>query len=448
MTTPSASSPGPRRWLTACVLGGATLISLDGAIATLALPTLSHDFAVSEGATVWVINAYQLGTAACLLPAAGLAERIGAKRLYLLGLLIFTVASLACALAPSLPALVAARTVQGMGAACLATLGPALIRSFFPRERIAQGLALVAMVVAVSGAAGPSLGALILSVADWPWLFLVNLPIASLAFLVFWRLAPPSQAGQRPFDAVGAGLAALALGGLVTGVDALGREGLLLSLGLLGLALAAGVALVWQQRHRPDPLLPLDLLALPLFSLSVLTSIATYAAQILAYVALPFLFQSELGRSALATGALVTPWPVMVILAAPLAGRLSARLPAWILSSLGLSILALGLALLALLPPAPSDLDVVWRMALCGLGFGFFQTPNNATLMTAGPTRRAAAAGSMLAVARVSGWCLGSALVAVLLARGGSSAAPTCLGLAAALATLAALLSLSRRATK
>jgi len=439
---------GRRRGLTLCILCGVTLMGLDSAIATLALPTLARDLGVGEAATVWVVNGYQLGTVALLLPAAALGEIIGLKRVYSVGLLVFTLASLICSLAPTLPVLIAARVVQGMGGACLAALGPALIRRIFPKAMLGRGLAMLAMVVATSGAAGPTVGALILSVASWPWLFLVNVPLGVMAFTFFLRLAPTGRASPRRFDVAGALLSAVSFGVLVVGVDSLGREDTRLAVSGIVVGLLGFLVLVRQQRRRTDPLLPLDLLGIPLFSLSVVTSMCSYAAQILAYVALPFLFQELMGRSALATGLLVTPWPLMVVVAAPLAGRLSARYPASLLSSAGLGIMAVGLVALVVLPQAPTDVDVVWRMVLCGLGFGFFQTPNNATLMTAGPVRRSGAASGMLAVARVGGWCLGATLVAVLMmVGGGAEAAPMCLGTAAGLAAVGAVVSVSRRLT-
>ncbi|GEO80161.1 MFS transporter [Pararhodospirillum oryzae] len=441
---PAGLPPRSRLAVSLCILCGVALMSLDSAIATLALPTLSQELAASKAATVWVVNGYQVGTAVCLLPAAALGEILGLRRVYSFGLLLFTAASLACALSGSLGWLIAARVVQGVGGACLAAVGPAMIRHIFPRSMIGRGLAMIAMVVAVSGAAGPSIGALVLEVASWPWLFLVNLPIGVLALVLFWVLAPAPPATPRPFDFVGAVLSAVSLGLVVVGVDGLGRVETAWAVGAIVAGLVGLAGLIAQQSRRSDPLVPLDLLAIPLFALSIVTSMCSYAAQILAYVSLPFLLQGLMGKSALATGLLVTPWPLMVAVAAPLAGRLSARWPASVLSSLGLGTLALGLALLATLPGHPSDVDIVWRMALCGLGFGFFQTPNNATLMTAGPVRRSGAAGGMLAVARVSGWCAGSTIVALLLAGAGPGAPVWCLGVAAGLAGVGALVSVSR----
>jgi len=152
-------------------------------------------------------------------------------------------------------------------------------------------------------------------------------------------------------------------------------------------------------------------------------------------------------RSAVATGLLVTPWPLLVAVAAPVAGRLSSRFPAAVLGSLGLLVLAIGLMLLVMLPDAPTDWNVAWRMGVCGVGFGFYQTPNNLTLMTAGPPQRNGAASGMVAVARTLGWSLGTALVALIFGQRGSAGSMTCLEVAAVIALIGAVISVSRGAT-
>ena len=425
------------------LLAGVGMASLDSAIANIALPTIAKELDASAAASVWVVNAFQLGTALCLLPAAALGEIRGLRPIYAFGIVAFGLASLACALSRSLTWLVLFRFLQGAGGAFLAALVPAIVRRIQPRPRIASGLAWVALTVAASGAAGPSVAAAILSVARWPWLFLVNVPICVLAIWAFLRNSPAAEPQDRRFDLGGAVLCAVALGLLVIGVDTLGVETRLAGIELVGGAIALAF-LVAQQSRRSTPLVPLDLLRIPLFSLSVLTSICSYAAQILAYVSLPFLFQSAQHRSAVETGLLVTPWPLLVIFAAPIAGRLTAKYPAALLGSLGLAALAAGLACLATMPAAPSVVDIVWRMALCGVGFGFFQTPNNATLMTAGPLDRAGAAGGMLAMARIFGWCLGSALVAVVFALAHAQPTIACLELACGFAAFGAVVSVSR----
>jgi DHA2 family multidrug resistance protein-like MFS transporter len=435
---------GRRNWVMGCAILGVVLSGLDSAIANIALPTIADELHASEAATVWVVNIYQIALTVCLLPLASLGESLGLKRVYGFGLALFTLGSLCCALSPTLPLLVASRLLQGIGGSCVAGLGGALVRTIYPRRMLGQGFALVALAVAISGALGPTIAALILSVATWPWLFLVNVPLGLVAVPLFLAMAPPNRAQPRRFDFTGAALNAAALGLVVLGVDGLGGASKALALGELAIGASCGVLLFWQQSKMQRAMLPLDLLRIPLFALSVCVAMCAYSAQILAYVSLPFLFQSVMHRSAVATGLLVTPWPVLVACAAPIAGRLSARYPAALLGSLGLIVLTAGLLSLAAMPALPQDWNVAWRMGLCGIGFGFYQTPNNLTIMTAGPPERNAAASAMLAVARTVGWSLGSALVALIFGISGSSGAVTCLLTGAGFAAAGAVISVSR----
>jgi DHA2 family multidrug resistance protein-like MFS transporter len=205
-----------------------------------------------------------------------------------------------------------------------------------------------------------------------------------------------------------------------------------------------GTLLVRRALRVSEPLLPLDLLKIPVFALSIGTSIASFTAQILAYVSLPFSFQTIHGFSPAEVGMLIAPWPLAVALMAPISGKLSNRHSTALLGSTGLLLLAAGLLLLAFLPQHPSVWDIIWRMALCGIGFGCFQSPNNRTLITSAPRSRSGAASGMLGTARLTGQTIGAALVALLLGRLGIGGATTALFVGAGFAVLAAIVSLSR----
>jgi DHA2 family multidrug resistance protein-like MFS transporter len=181
-------------------------------------------------------------------------------------------------------------------------------------------------------------------------------------------------------------------------------------------------------------MLPLDLLRRPVFALSMVTSVCSFTAQTLAYVSLPFYFHDVLGLSVVEIGLLMTPWPLAVAVAAPVSGRLVDRYSAGMLGGIGLMVLAAGLALLAELPPAPpSPVDIVWRLVICGLGFGLFQTPNNKTIITSAPRERSGGASGMQSSARLLGQALGAAAVAVLFALVQGNAVPVILWLGAGL---------------
>ena len=205
--------------------------------------------------------------------------------------------------------------------------------------------------------------------------------------------------------------------------------------------LAIGFFFVRRQLTLPVPLLPVDLLRIPLFSLSICTSVCSFCAQMLALVSLPFFLQSVVGRSEVETGLLLTPWPLATMVMAPLAGYLIERVHAGLLGALGLAVMATGLFALALLPSSPTDLDIIWRMILCGAGFGLFQSPNNHTIITSAPRHRSGGASGMLGTARLLGQSSGAALVALMFNLVGQNGNHVALLTAGALASLAAVVS-------
>src|SRR5207237_1180496 len=194
-------------------------------------------------------------------------------------------------------------------------------------------------------------------------------------------------------------------------------------------------------------LLPVDLFMRPIFGLSVTSSVCAFVAQGIVFVALPFYFQDVIGRSQVETGLLLTPWPVTVAMIAPIAGRLADRYPAGILGGISLGVLSLGFILLALLPAQPSDASIIWRIVVCGFGFGFFQSPNNRAIISNAPRERSGSAGAIQATARLLGQTIGAALVALVFGYAGSSGGTSpavAILLAAGFSALAAIASLSR----
>lgn len=437
--------PIPRRyWSMLSIWLALTMAVLDGAIANVALPTIARELGASPAASVWVINAYQLTITVLLLPLAALGDRIGYKRVYLPGLALFTLGSVGCAMAGSLAQLIASRAFQGIGAACIMSMNAALVRATYPAKLLGRAIGYNAMVLSMAAAAGPTLAALILGVASWPWLFLINLPIGAAALVVGGKALPGMRGHGEAFDWGSALLSAAMMGCVVFGAEDFAREGRVGSLALVAVGLTAGAVLVRREWRDPKPLIPLDLLRIPIFSLSIATSVMSFAAQMLAYVALPFMLQSVLGRSVIATGLLMTPWPIAVGIAASFAGRLADRVNAGLLGGVGLVIFALGLLSLSLLGSSPDNVDIAWRMAVCGLGFGIFQSPNNRTIVSAAPKARSGAAGGMLATARLLGQTTGAVAVGAAFHGSGVGAAPRLMLAASIMALVAAGLSLAR----
>jgi DHA2 family multidrug resistance protein-like MFS transporter len=439
--------PVPRRyWAVAATILAITMSVLDSTIVNVALPSLAHDFHTSDAASIWVINSYQVAILIALLPLASLGEIVGYRRVSHWGMGVFTVASLACALAPSLGTLSIARVVQGLGAAGIMSVNSALVRFTYPQRMLGRAIGINAFAVAVAAAIGPTIASAILAIAHWRWLFAVNVPIGAITIIIALYSLPETDRSSRKLNYAGAALQAGTFALLIGGLQSLAQDAATpLACAEIAGGCILGVILVRHEINRDAPLIPFDLLRVRLFSLSVATSVCSFMAQMAGLVALPFEIQ-RVGHSAAETGLLMTPWPVGVALAAPIAGRLADRYPAGILGSLGLLAMASGLTLLALFPHDGAPADLIWRMALCGLGFGFFQAPNNRTLIGSAPRARTGAAGGMLATARLLGQTLGAAGVAILFRAYPGKGSNLTLAVAAGISLTAAVVSVSRLA--
>lgn len=447
-TTPSPGAGLPvreRRIAFIAVLLNVGMANLDTAIANTALPTIARDLAVGEAQSIWVVSIYQIAMVAALLPLASLGEIIGHRRISMAGLVLFTLASLVCGLAPSFEWLLAGRIVQGVSAAGILGVGLAMTRFIYPQHAVGRGMGFNALVVGLSFAAGPTIASLVLSVASWHWLFLMNVPLGLVGMVLGRHSLPPTPRGAWKFDGWAAFLCAVMLGVAAYVLNA-AAQGTPWGMTLAGsaLVLLTLIFLLRRQNGNPAPMLAIDLLRRPAFALSAVTAFLSFVAQSLAFISLPFLFQTVFGYSQVDTGFLITPWPLFVAAAAPLAGRLSDRIPVGILGCIGLATLAVGMALLAALPPQPGAFDICWRMAVCGCGFGFFQSPNMRAFVMEAPPERSGGAAGMSSVVRNFGQSSGAALLAALFNLLGAQGGVTALWGGAVFAFLASLVSLLR----
>ncbi len=452
----SASLPPPdgvplpqRYWAILSIALGLILAVLNGAIANVALPTIARDVGTTPSGSIWVVNAFQLAVTVSLLPLASLGEIYGYKRVYKGGLILFTIASLFCAMSSTLPVLIVARIVQGVGAAGIMSVNGALVRFIYPRAWLGRGVGLNATIGSTASAIGPSVASAILSVAHWPWLFAVNVPLGILAIVIAWHHLPNTPRTRAKFDVGSALLQALAFGLLLIGISEMGHgEAPIVIALIIAAGLGIGAYLVVHQLSRSSPLLPVDLLRIPLFALSVASSICSFISQGMAVVALPFLFQHTLGLNQVTTGLLMTPWPLSVAVIAPFAGRMADRYPAGLLGGCGMTLMTLGTGLMVFLPHDPTMLDIAWRMTISGVGFGFFNTPNNRAIIGSAPPHRAGGASGMQATARLFGQTTGAALVALVFAMLPETGPVMALAISAAAAGVAAAVSFSRLAAR
>src|SRR5947209_6150980 len=212
-----------RKWAILTIALGIIMSVVDGAIANVALPTIAKALDASPAFSIWIVNGYQLAITISLLPMASLGEIIGYRRVYLAGLILFTLASLFCALSNTLALLTVARILQGFGAAGILSVNAALVRFTYPRAQLGRGIGINAMVVAVSAAVGPTVAAAILTVGSWPYLFAINIPIGIAAWALGWRCLPHTPRADRSFDWQSATLSAVAFGIGIVAIDSLGH---------------------------------------------------------------------------------------------------------------------------------------------------------------------------------------------------------------------------------
>jgi DHA2 family multidrug resistance protein-like MFS transporter len=418
------------------VLAAMVLVVLDGAIVNIALPAMGRSLHTTPAMSVWVVTAYQAALVMVLLPCAALGESRGHRRVFSAGVVIFVVASLLCAVSPSMPWLIAARFLQGLGGAALMALGLALLRFVVPHEQVAAVISWTAMVVALTSAAGPTIGAAILSVTSWPWLFAVNVPLGIFVLLAA-RALPDVEGSARPLDLLSAGLNAAAFAAFVIGAELL-PDRPALAVVLLLVAGIAMMALVRREMPKEAPLIPLDLLRSHSFRVSVIASVLCFSGMTIGLVALPFYLQHGLGQDAWSTGLYLTPWPVMTAIAAPLTGRFANQASSPWMCTVGGLVLTAGLAASAVWPLHGDALPLALFTLLCGLGFGLFQVPNNRNMLLSAPRERSGAAGGMQGTARLTGQTVGAIIMTLLFTISSVDAAPR-VGLAvASLLTLAA----------
>lgn len=437
--------PQPRRsWAIAALSLGTALTIVDGAIATVALPTIARDLHVDASASVLVVTVYQLVLVMMLLPCSGLGDRIGLKRFYQYGQLLFTVATMLCFFAKSLPFLLAVRALQALGAAATLSMMAAMVRNIYPTRQLGRGLALNGVIASIAGALAPTVGGLILSAASWPWVFTAAAPFGVLSLWIGWRSLPDVPAIKGAYNLGGALLNMATFGLIVAGLESAVHGGPPL---IAAAVIATGVGFaIWFVRYElaeERPILPLDLLANPVISLSIAGSFLAFSATMIMSLSLPFRLQHFYGFSPSEVGAVLTPMPLTMMVMLPLSGMLSDRMRPGIQGGIGMSVMIVGLLLVAFPPAHPGFLDFAWRMILCGIGFALYMPANTRLVIRMTPHHRATAAGGLISTVRLTGQTVGATMVATFLALGlGNTAVPVLV--AAVFGVFAGVFSVSR----
>ncbi len=428
---------------------------LDVTVVNVAIPVLAVEFGIPDSLSVWIVTIYELIITMLILPLSSMGDIYSYRRTFLTGVVVFILASALCAASQTFTMILIARALQGIGAACVMSVNIALTRLIYPKEMLGRGLALNGMTVASATAAGPTIAGALLSIASWHWLFLINVPLGIAAWLIGRKYLPqnPVVKRQRSYDWISAvenaamfGLFFLAL----AGYKAQGDE--LRMVIILALCLAIGYFYVKRERSRNEPMLPVDLFKIRVYSLSIMTSVCSFIAQMLAMVSMPFLLMNGYGFSSITTGLLMTPWPVATMICSPIAARFVEHHNAGVTAAVGMGVFAIGMLLLIFIPQTEvTEFNIAWRMAVCGLGYGIFQTPNNIVMVSSTPISRSGGAGGMQSTARLVGQTLGATLVTIIFAiTAGTtdSMVHRCLSTAVAFAIIAGIFSFSRNSRK
>ena len=430
---------------------GFFVITLDAVVVNVTLPSIRTDLGGGITSLQWVVDGYTLTFAALLLSAGSLSDRIGARRAFTLGVIVFVLASVACGLAPSMGVLIAARFAQGAAAAAMMPSSMALIRQAFPDARArGRAVGVWAMGGAVASTSGPMLGG-VLNLVDWRLIFFVNVPVGAVALLLLAAI-PRSPVRVVPFDLIGQLTVVLAMGGLVLGAIEAGARGFgdPLVLGAFGVATLALVGFARSQQVVAHPMMPLELFR----SHTVVITAATGFAFMVGYFGLPFvislLLQQQRGLTALQTGYVFLPMMIIGAVLTPLSARIGERIGRKTLIVIGLALMTIGLAVIGLLPlSAPLWLLAVLMM-LVGIGGPTVSPPATAVLLDAVPEHQTGVASGVFNTSRQVGGALAIAVFGALLADPDTfvRGAHTSLLIAAAVVALATALALFLPTTK
>ncbi|WP_329534264.1 MFS transporter [Streptomyces sp. NBC_01450] len=413
-------SPRHRLLVLAICCMSLLIVSLDNTVLNVALPSMQKELHASVAGMQWTIDAYTLVLASLLMLSGSTADRIGRRRVFQAGLVIFTIGSALCSLAPNLDSLVAFRMVQAVGGSMLNPVAMSIITNTFtdPRER-ARAIGVWGGVIGISMAGGPIVGGLLVDSVGWRSIFWINLPVGLAALLLTWRYVPESRApkARRP-DPVGQLLVIALLGSVTYAIIEAPSSGAPKTLAFGAIAVAALAGLLWYEPRRAEPLIDLRFFRSAPFSGATVVAVSAFAS-LSGFLFLSTLYlQNVRGLDALHAGLWMLPMAFMCFVCAPLSGRLvGSRGPRLPLLIAGVSMTVSGI-LFAAFEAETSNVTLVIGYALFGLGFGFVNAPITNTAVSGMPRTQAGVAAAVASTSRQIGGTLGVAVVGAVLASG------------------------------
>jgi EmrB/QacA subfamily drug resistance transporter len=413
-------------WILASVSFALFMIMLDNTVVNVALPTIQKDLGIGVSELEWVVTGYALSFAVLMLTGGKLADMFGRRRVFLIGLAIFTLASLLCGLAGNAELLIAARVLQGVGAACMMPATLSIITATFPPRERGAALGIWAGVSAMALAIGPLVGGLITEHIGWNWIFFINVPVGIAGLVAARVIIPESRdtSKEQRLDVPGLLTSGVALFALVYALIEANSDGWTspLILGLFAVALIAGTAFVMLELHQRVPMFDMSLFRNSTFSgantVALLVSLAMFGV----FFFISLFMQNVLGYSAVRAGAAFLPMTILIILVAPMAGKASDRLGSRWLMTGGMTLVACSLLIFAQLQPDSSYVSLLPGMVLGGFGMAVTMTPMTAAALSSVPVDKAGVGSGMLNTFRQVGGSLGIAVMGAILASGSNAA--------------------------
>lgn len=415
---PRAESAPSARWALAALSVSMLLSSLGISVANVALPTLAQAFGATFQQVQWVVLAYLLAITALIVGAGRLGDIVGGRRLLLGGLILFTVASVLCGIAPSLWLLIAARAAQGLGAAVMMALTMAFVAEIMPKDRTGSAMGLLGTMSAIGTALGPSLGGILIAGLGWRSIFLVNVPLGLLALFLAWRTLPANRPviDGAGFDYLGTLLFALTLAAYALAVT-IGRGSFgALNVALLSVAVIGIGLFVLAERRSASPLIRLAMFRDPVLSASLAMSALVSTVLMATLVVGPFYLSRALGLDIAAVGFVVSVGPIVAAMTGVPAGRLTDRFGAQRMTVLGLLGIAAGSFALSLIPATLGIAGYIAPLVVITVGYALFQTANNTGVMADIPADRRGVISGVLNLSRNLGLVTGASVMGAVFA--------------------------------
>ncbi len=410
---------GNKRWLIlAVVLIGPFMSTLDSSIVNVALPTMAEHLGVGMGAIQWVVTSYLILISSTILMFGRIADLKGKKAVYQYGFLIFSIGSLFCGISGTITTLIISRIVQAVGAAMTMSCSQAIITNVFPANERGRALGLSGTTVALGTMIGPPLGGIMVGLFNWESIFLINVPIGVIAFILGVKLLPKDKKkNEERFDILGGILFLISIVALfwaMLSAESMGWQNKIIVAGFL-VALAGLIAFYFWEKKVDQPMVDFTLFHNKLFTVSIICAFISFLVIFCTNIIHPFYLQNAIKLSPERAGLLMMVYPISIALIAPISGYLSDKIGSEVLTLLGLALTATGLVSMSFFTLDSTYLSIILRVVVLGIGNGLFQSPNNSLVMSTVPRYKLGIAASINALTRNLGMVFGIAFSLTLL---------------------------------